>query len=60
MAKHIQTQTEWEQTMARRALELVRSELYLELKYMNAALGAMVPAENPGLAAFAADGARLY
>ena len=60
MAKHIQTQTEWEQTMARRALELVRSELYLELKYMNAALGALVPAENPGLAAFAADGARLY
>lgn len=60
MAKHVQTQTEWEQAMARRALELVRSELYLELKYMNAALGALAPAEDPGLAAFAADGARLY
>ena len=44
MAKHVQTQAEWEQTMARRALELVRSELYLELKYMNAALGALTPA----------------
>lgn len=60
MARHVQTQTEWEQTMARRALELVRSELYLELKYMNAALGALQPAEEPGLHAFATDGGRLY
>ena len=39
--KHIETQAEWEQAMARRAMELARSELYLQLRYMNAALGAL-------------------
>ena len=29
MPKHIQTQTEWEQTMARRVMEQLRGELYL-------------------------------
>ena len=39
--KHVETQAEWEQAMARRAMELARSELYLQLRYMNAALGAL-------------------
>lgn len=41
MPKHAQTQAEWEQTMARKAMELTRSELYLQMRYMNAALGAL-------------------
>ncbi len=41
MPQRPQTQTEWEAAMARRAMELVRSELYLQLRYLNAALGAL-------------------
>ena len=40
MPKHIQTQTEWEQTMARRVMEQLRGELYLDQRYLTAALGA--------------------
>ena len=62
MAKHIQTQTEWESTMAQRIMDQLRGELYLDQRYLNAALGALPPAPlPPGTtgAAFAADGARL-
>ena len=62
MAKHIQTQAEWESTMARRIMDQLRGELYLDQRYLNAALGALPPAPlPPGTtgAAFAADGARL-
>ena len=41
MPQHVQTQAEWEQTMAKRAMELTRSELYIQLRYLNAALGAL-------------------
>lgn len=41
MAKHIQTQTEWESTMARRIMDQLRGELYLDQRYLNAALGAL-------------------
>ena len=47
MAKHIQTQTEWESTMARRIMEQLRGELYLDQRYLNAALGALPPAPLP-------------
>lgn len=56
---HRETQAEWEAAMASRAMGLVRSELYLALRYMNAALGALVPTPAPTLACFATDGARL-
>ena len=41
---HTETQTEWEETMARRVMEQIRSELYLDQRYLNAALGALPPA----------------
>ena len=45
---HAQTHAEWQQEMAARAMALTRSELYLQLRYLNAALGALalVPAED--------------
>ena len=61
MAQHNQTQAEWEQTMARRAMDLTRSELYVSLRYLTSALGALSPTPAPdlGLAGLATDGARL-
>ncbi len=46
MPKHIQTQTEWEQTMARRVMEQLRGELYLDQRYLTAALGALPAAQT--------------
>lgn len=58
---HIETQTEWEQTMARRVMEQIRGELYLDQRYLNAALGALPPAPlNSTQTALATDGAQLY
>lgn len=50
IAKHIQTQSEWEQTMARRVMEQLRGELYLDQRYLTAALGALpaTPRESGG------------
>ena len=60
MPKHIQTQTEWEQTMARHIMEQLRGELYLDQRYLTAALGALpaAPVETGG--SFATDGGQLY
>ena len=58
---HTQTQTEWEETMARRVMEQIRSELYLDQRYLNAALGALPPAPlRSTQTALATDGAQLY
>ena len=50
MSRHIQTQTEWEATMARRIMDQLRGELYLDQRYLNAALGAL-PVSAPGVPA---------
>lgn len=58
---HTETQTEWEQTMARRVMEQIRGELYLDQRYLNAALGALPPAPlNSTQTALATDGGQLY
>ena len=57
--KHIETQAEWEAAMARRVFASVRGELYLALPYLNAALCALTPQQQPDLTAFATDGARI-
>ena len=44
---------------AKRAMDRIRSELYLDLRYMNAALGALVPTPAAGLHNLATDGAAL-
>ena len=50
MSRHIQTQAEWEATMARRIMDQLRGELYLDQRYLNAALGALPPAPLPPIA----------
>ena len=60
MPKHIQTQTEWEQTMARRVMEQLRGELYLDQRYLPAALGALPAAQTERGGSFATDGGALY
>ena len=60
IAKHIQTQSEWEQTMARRVMEHLRGELYLDQRYLTAALGALPAAPQESGGSFATDGGALY
>ena len=38
-----QTQTEWENEMSVKVIDLIRSELYLDLRYLGVALSALVP-----------------
>ena len=58
---HTLTQTEWEQTMARRVMEQTRTALYLDQRYLSAALGALPPAPlRSTRTALATDGAALY
>ena len=35
---HLQTQTEWEEEMAYKVLRLLHDELYVELRFMGAAI----------------------
>ena len=58
-SQHVLTQEEWVAAMAKRAMDRIRSELYLDLRYMNAALGALVPTPTAGLHNLATDGAAL-
>ena len=57
--QHIQTQAEWESTMAARVFSAIRAELYLALPYMNAALCGLTPHQQEGLTAFATDGGSI-
>ena len=54
---HLQTQTEWEEEMAYKVLRLVHDELYVELRFMGAALSELTPAPDKRLTTAATDGA---
>ena len=41
-SKHKQTQSEWEAEMSKKVLEFVRSELYMDLRFLDIALGTLV------------------
>ena len=58
--RHIQTQTEWEKSIAARIMVQARAQIYLDQRYLTAALGALSPAECAGIFACATDGAHLY
>lgn len=55
-----QTQTEWENEMSVKVIDLIRSELYLDLRYLGVALSALVPKADASLHTFATDGVYLY
>lgn len=57
---HIQTQSEWEGDMAGRVLSLVQNEIYMELRFLDAALSALTWKEEPRLTAMASDGVHLF
>ena len=40
-SKHKQTQSEWEAEMSKKVLEFVRSELYMDLRFLDIALGTL-------------------
>lgn len=56
----VQTQWEWQQEMAQEILSLIRSELYLELRFMDVALSALSWQPEEGIDTFGTDGECLY
>ena len=56
----IETQKEWEEKQCNKILEFVRNEIYLELRFLQPALLALVPTASEELYAFATDGMHLY
>lgn len=56
----VQTQWEWQQEMAQEILSLIRSELYLELRFMDVALSALSWQPEEGIDTFGTDGKCLY
>jgi hypothetical protein len=55
-----ETQPAWEARMAGEVLAVTRSELYLDLRYLDAALSALAPQADPACRLLATDGAALY
>lgn len=59
-SKHKQTQSEWEAEMSKKVLEFVRSELYMNLRFLDIALGTLVYRADENIRSFATDGTYLY
>ena len=57
---HIKTQTEWENDMSVKILQHARSEIYLDLRYLDVALSALKPQAMEGLETIATDGESLF
>ena len=57
---HIQTQSEWENDMSVKILQHARSEIYLDLRYLDVALSALKPQAMEGLETMATDGESLF
>lgn len=60
MMQHVQTQEEWEVEMSIKVLEFIRSELYLDVRFLNAALSALTPQYDKQLRTCATDGEKLF
>ena len=58
--KHIETQREWEADLSEKVLEHVRNELYLDLRFLDIALSALVYKSDDNIHTFATDGRYLY
>lgn len=60
MKKHIQTQTEWENEMGLKILEFIKSELYLNIPFLNIAFKSLFPVPHETIQSFATDGRYVY
>lgn len=60
MAEHPQRQYEWENEMAVKILDIVKSELYLDMRFMDVALSALEWQNREGMNTFATDGINMY
>lgn len=58
--RHVQTQTEWEMEMAEEVLSFVRNEIYMDLRFLNVALSALLFKADGTINSFATDGTYLY
>lgn len=56
---HVQTQSEWEEEMSVKILDYVRDALYLELRFLQAALRELEPVADERISTFATDGTLL-
>lgn len=56
----IQTQREWQEEMAVEVMTLIRSELYLDLRFMDVALSALEWKPEESIDTFGTDGKKLY
>lgn len=57
---HIITQSEWENEMCIKILDLIQNELYLDFRYLDVALSALTFTENKQIHTMATDGICLY
>lgn len=58
--QHKMSQTEWEQGICQKILALIRSELFLDLRYLDMALSALVFQPRDSIRTLATDGTCLY
>lgn len=57
---HMKTQAEWEEEMSFKILQFIRNELYLDLRFLNPALSALIPKADASLQTLATNGIYLY
>ena len=57
---HITTQSEWENEMCIKILDLIQNELYLDFRYLDVALSALTFSGNEQIRTMATDGIYLY
>lgn len=58
--RHIQTESEWKADIGKRITEYVRGEIYLDLRYMENSLTALVPCMNDNISVYGTDGMYIY
>jgi predicted metal-dependent peptidase len=58
--RHIQTKSEWQEDMGQRITQYVRGELYLDLRFMESSLYALMPVMNENVSVYATDGMYIY
>ena len=55
-----ETQAQWQARMAAEALDIARSDLYLDFRYFGTAFAALAPAAEPTCRNLATDGVSMY